>query len=262
MQPGKAEREEGQKRQSPTVEPCLDFFSNQFDAALALRTTSLRPPRNRVKTLDTLQQCLMLLPPEVDVNDDEYERKTMLTGNREHEHERYHSDERMREQNLRRQRAIERGARIHRRARAAADEVVNMFDSIVADAKAAGPLSVLAIAQEENRRVRVTIRHRKGVRGVLYGQVVLFDQHFNMVMKDVDEDYMVRLRQGRKVTKKATRSSQYSDNVNDKSDKILNEIEVKVPTLCTYRPVLERRSRHMHQILIRGESIVMVSFVS
>ena len=47
-------------------DPKLDFFSEQFDAKLALATQGLLPPNLRVRPLQMLRQCRFILPPEMD----------------------------------------------------------------------------------------------------------------------------------------------------------------------------------------------------
>ena len=77
----------------------------------------------------------------------------------------------------------------------------------------------------------------------MVGRLVLFDRHCNMLLRDVDEEYTVRLRQGRLVAPKADTEGSSAR---------------KTPS---YRPKTERRMRHMQQVLIRGEFVVMVALV-
>ena len=211
-------------------DPRLDFFSASFDAALALATPSLPPPRPRVRTLESLALCEALLPPEVDVGGGAQGRP------RRQQPQRRRNEEEVAEQQARRQYAIERGARAHRRAQSAADAVAASFEAIAGDA-AKGPLRVLAVAAADARRVRVVTRHRKGVRGSMVGRVLLFDRHCNIVMRDVDEEFRVRLRRGRRVVRESPTPS------------------------VSFRPITEVRTRHMHQVLVRGESVVLVSLL-
>lgn len=43
----------------------LDFFSEHFDALRALYTKGLQPPVPRVKALDNVVKCRLILPPEL-----------------------------------------------------------------------------------------------------------------------------------------------------------------------------------------------------
>ena len=53
--------------QPPTdpKDPALDFFSESFDALRALYTRGLLPPVPRVKPLDNVVKCRLILPPEL-----------------------------------------------------------------------------------------------------------------------------------------------------------------------------------------------------
>ncbi len=46
-------------------DPALDFFSESFDALRALYTRGLLPPVPRVKVLDNVVKCRLILPPEL-----------------------------------------------------------------------------------------------------------------------------------------------------------------------------------------------------
>lgn len=50
----------------PPRNPALDFFSWEFDAALALSNAHLRPPNIRVASLQSLSQCRFILPAELE----------------------------------------------------------------------------------------------------------------------------------------------------------------------------------------------------
>ena len=47
------------------ADPRLDFFSEHFDAVRALHTKGLQPPVPRVKPLDNVVKCRLILPPEL-----------------------------------------------------------------------------------------------------------------------------------------------------------------------------------------------------
>ena len=51
----------------------------------------------------------------------------------------------------------------------------------------AGPFTLLQTCRSEGRRVRVTLRHCVGVRGVCEGAVLVFDRHMNLVLTGVTE---------------------------------------------------------------------------
>lgn len=158
------------------------------------------------------------------------------------EHPGPRTQQRAEEQQATRERAKQRGERAHRRANAAAEAVEVSFARAHREAST-GPLRILTSALDEKRRVRVYTRHRCGLRGSMVGRLILFDRHCNMVLRDVDEEYTVRLRQGRLVASKSDTEGSTAR------------------TTPTYRPKTERRSRHMQQVLIRGEFVVMVALL-
>ena len=55
-----------------------------------------------------------------------------------------------------------------------------------------GPYSILYHALIERQRIRVVIRYVNGIRGTLTGYLLVFDKHFNMILRDVDEVYSPR----------------------------------------------------------------------
>lgn len=49
----------------PPPPGALDFFSEHFDALRALYTKGLQPPIPKVKVLDNVVKCRLILPPEL-----------------------------------------------------------------------------------------------------------------------------------------------------------------------------------------------------
>ena len=293
-------------------DPRLDFFSPSFDALYALYTPSLRAPRQRTRTLPSLEHCKALLPPEIDIDDGVDALEAPNQSQRPQEEDNHDANDRNRKREdpnsreARRARAISRGKSVHRRALSAAADVESRFAQIIArhlpDIKAsgasssmqdfseneAGPLSVIATAVSERRRVRIVTRHRRGVRGSMIGLVLLFDEHCNMVMRDVDEEYVVRLRRGRRIERirsvgstsmdlETTRTpneygvEQNQERINKKENELvgnMRRIEGESmsgrgteETVVRYRPKTEKRRRHLSQVLLRGESIVLVQLL-
>lgn len=71
---------------------------------------------------------------------------------------------------------------------------VPLVEQVASRATCEGPFSVLHACRASQSRVRVMTRHGKGVRGVCTGVVVAFDKHLNLLLRDVEEDYTVRIR--------------------------------------------------------------------
>lgn len=95
-----------------------------------------------------------------------------------------------------------------------------------------GPLSWLHSKVAGGGRVRVVTRHRRGgVRGEAIGKLVAFDKHMNLVLRDVQETYCVRL---------------MVDKQTDQGGHVR-------------RPVLDKRKRTLPNVLLTGRSIVLLS---
>lgn len=108
-----------------------------------------------------------------------------------------------------------------------------------------GPLRVLASAFARRRRVRVTTRHARGVRGVAVGFVVAFDRHFNMVLRDVDEVYTVLA------------TPRHLAAVGGAADAIGAQEQGTGGRKLRSRQ--QHRTRHMAQIFLRGDQVVLVA---
>ena len=96
------------------------------------------------------------------------------------------------------------------------------------------PIYLIYQFMQGNIRVCVTIRRKSGVRGCLKGYIKAFDKHFNLLLADVDEEYIP-------VTKAAKR-------------------KLKLGVLSFFNPrnshvVLKR---HLPQLLVRGDNIVVI----
>ena len=92
-----------------------------------------------------------------------------------------------------------------------------------------GPVTVLEKGMKSKSKVLVVTRHKNGIRGVCSGYIEAFDKHHNIVLRDVDEQYTVLHR-------------------------LPSEKEEG-----TWKKKLKYYKRHIPQVLIRGESIVLVS---
>ncbi|KAH8944478.1 hypothetical protein BDL97_13G112800 [Sphagnum fallax] len=141
-----------------------------------------------------------------------------------------------------------------------------------------GPLGLLVECYEKRGRVLVWTRHAHGIRGTLVGFLLAVDKHFNMVLQDVDEQYTVRRQVPRLVRKQGghIRSSQQEDkeiqcppeaNCIDEylgnqtvQEECGESVECLIRDMMELKlfPKLERRRRHLNQVFVRGDSVVMV----
>jgi small nuclear ribonucleoprotein (snRNP)-like protein len=114
-----------------------------------------------------------------------------------------------------------------------------------------GPLSLLHSIQRQKQRVRVLLRYVDCIRGTVTGYLLAFDKHMNMILRDVDEVYTSRV-----------------TSILDGLHLTKEELEVRRRCECIpesdVKEGQERGSyiklgqRHLHQVLLRGDNVVMV----
>jgi len=146
----------------------LDFRSAQFDAAAALRHAHVQPPRPSARLLDNLAKCRSLLSPSSP----------------------HYSAPRAPKPKP----AAEAAARLPQKAAAAPERrrgLIGMLAHYAAEKggreTGPGPLAMLGACLKRGARVRVRIRRINGVRGHCDGKIKAFDRHFNMILLDADE---------------------------------------------------------------------------
>ncbi|KAJ7524771.1 hypothetical protein O6H91_17G020500 [Diphasiastrum complanatum] len=240
----------------PTLPPSLDFLSPDFDALEALHTKGLQPPNPRVRPLDNLASCRRLLPQELPESLANVAVKAPRSA----------------ESIAAQARAEARTSLLQEKAAAKARQI-KILDAI-AEKLDKGPLALLAACYKNQTQIQVWTRHTHGVRGILTGFLVAFDKHLNMVLKDVDEEYTVRLhvprlvsKRGRAIAKiqvegencidsKLKSGSSEASEVNLKDDAV-NSLISDLKELKLF-PKLEYRRRHLNQVFLRGDIVVMV----
>ena len=211
----------------------LDFYSPDFDPALALRKDSgAVPPRPRARALDTVRQCRRLLPSSAD----EGEGGLGRGGARATRDATSFAAQARAKQ--RAEKFTKQGEKFAQRERVC---------DVLANSKHArdGPLRVLRDARERRERVKIVTRHARGVRGVATAYVEAFDKFSNMILTDVEETYSVRVM--REVEKERTLPSEIDGGA--------TTTETKTRIL----PKLDVRTRRMQQVFVRGEQVVSVS---
>ena len=115
-----------------------------------------------------------------------------------------------------------------------------------------GPLSVLKKCMEDGVRVRVWTRGLKDVRGVTTGFVAAFDKHWNMALTDVDEQF---------TRKRSRKAPVQGGEVVKGPDNNAREFRVgeSVVKILMVKKKVEICVRHVPQVLLRGEHVVMVA---
>jgi small nuclear ribonucleoprotein (snRNP)-like protein len=216
---------------SERVPPWRDFYSPHFDAARALAPDSgARPPRPKVRALDTVRQCKKLLtmcglgvdgaaPGAVD-------RRTVVVRDAA-------SFAAQAQAKARAEKFKAQDARFATRTR--------VVDALASTKNARdGPLSVIRDARERRVRVSIVTRHARGVRGTAEAYVEAFDKFMNLILTDVEETYSVR------GTRDVERIETNSDGTT-------------TTTFVRRVPKLEQRTRRIQQVFLRGEHVVSVS---
>jgi small nuclear ribonucleoprotein (snRNP)-like protein len=122
----------------------------------------------------------------------------------------------------------------------------------------AGPTAVLyrlfiQQASDKSRaraRVRVLVRYANGIRGTLTGYLMAYDKHFNMLLRDVEEVY---------TPAPAANSNLEPTDALDVLSNMEVELERRRSALSGgKRPKWTVRRRHLPQIMVRGDIVVLV----
>jgi small nuclear ribonucleoprotein (snRNP)-like protein len=116
------------------------------------------------------------------------------------------------------------------------------FAAIAESLPKAGPFQVLYRLWEKRQRVRILIRYVNGIRGTLTGYLVAFDKHYNIILKDVEEVYHPR---------PVSRSSGTND---EEADPDVDKDSNRGAGMSRWKV----RKRHMKQLLVRGDNVVLV----
>jgi small nuclear ribonucleoprotein (snRNP)-like protein len=123
-------------------------------------------------------------------------------------------------------------------------QTTSPFAAIAESLPKAGPFQVLYRLWEKRQRVRILIRYVNGVRGTLTGYLVAFDKHYNMILKDVEEVYHPR----------QVSSSHSSGANNEEDDPDVDDDNNRNTGVRRWKV----RKRHMKQLLVRGDNVVLV----
>jgi small nuclear ribonucleoprotein (snRNP)-like protein len=138
---------------------------------------------------------------------------------------------------------------------------ISMFLSMSSqyENKSSGPLSLLYSIVANRQRARVMVRYVDCIRGTLTGYLLAFDKHFNMLLKDVEEVYSGRI-------SRHSEAVEISSNTNDdckfgrapSKSKLEAQRRKCYPLDGSGGPGPAIKQRYFHQLLIRGDNVVMV----
>jgi small nuclear ribonucleoprotein (snRNP)-like protein len=114
------------------------------------------------------------------------------------------------------------------------------FDS-VSQTIDVGPLARLHHFRRQ--RVRIVIRYVNAIRGILTGILVAFDKHMNMILRDVEEIYSMRP----------------SDSGRSNIETELDRRQKLAGQIAHCKGEWFGRKRRMKHLLVRGDSVVLIS---
>ncbi|CAB0040959.1 unnamed protein product [Trichogramma brassicae] len=118
--------------------------------------------------------------------------------------------------------------------------------------KAQGPLFALYQYMENRIRVKITTRNDRGVRGYVEAYIAAFDKHWNLALEDCFEHWT------RKVKRKAPALGDPS--VNPLLVPSTSSVNSSTKVISRTKK-FETLERHVPQLLLRGEHVVMVNKV-
>ena len=126
-----------------------------------------------------------------------------------------------------------------------------------------GPLELLRFCRRDGAAVRVVIRHCVGVRGVCDGVPVAFDRHMNIVLRNVTEWYVPfrTLSNGGITESRSQRKKRKKKalNVKEVQSDEQSSGDVTLSTAVCGHVTQDAITRHLEQLFIRGDNIIMIS---
>ncbi|XP_011403001.2 PREDICTED: U7 snRNA-associated Sm-like protein LSm11 [Amphimedon queenslandica] len=243
------------------MDPELDFLSSDFNASKALLSSSLSVPCPEVQPCDNLDQYLSVVKGT---------RKVGGSG---------------------RSQSLEPVPEQKPQEAASTKRLKSVLDLLKEPLR--GPLALLQDCQIHQIPVQILTRHSRGLRGMICGNIIAFDRHFNMILRDVTEHYTPLKTVGnRGKTKK--RNKRHSKKCVEVTPKEPNDILPKsslssslpsndcsssghssqssssnhplVPTHSSSLPVSSFSScqkrwectRYLKQLFIRGDNVILV----
>ena len=206
-----------------------------FDALYALTHVAEAKkylPRPRVRPLDNISKCRVLLP-EFDPNyfhiklDD---RQKAAAANA-----------RAKQLKENRIKADELAKRAPTSLRGLPDRLATHFTK--------GPMNLLRLCYMEKRKVCVQVRYNHNTQGTLVGYIKAFDKHMNLVMSDCIENKSVLA---------GIEWSPRAEDVAIAQSRSSGMLSSKASRRFKQRKLYENRERHLHQTMLRGDNVILV----
>lgn len=131
----------------------------------------------------------------------------------------------------------------------------------IAENHKGGPWSMLHRLFSKRQRVRVLIRYVNSLRGTLTGYIVAYDKHCNMILRDVDEVYSPRHCSSGSNRGEMGKGKEEEKEEPSNLEAEMNRRRSAMEQTRSRKPAgteWQLRQRHMKQILVRGDNVVMI----
>ncbi|CAL1266628.1 unnamed protein product [Larinioides sclopetarius] len=135
------------------------------------------------------------------------------------------------------------------------------------------PLNALYKCINENKKIKIWTRNFEEIRGICTGYVVAFDKHWNLVLSDVDEVYL-KPRKSKypyldgddlpELPPKKQKVKKPKTPEEEAAQKAAEEAATKNPKKNKTKKGKKSREssqRHLKQLFIRGNNIIMVALL-
>ncbi|CAG9837471.1 unnamed protein product [Diabrotica balteata] len=220
-------------KNEPKYNPQLDFCSDQFNPLLVLNTPNVPVPCTSAKRYDNLASYQSAINKAN--NPEQYAKKS----------EQIKQDT---ETIVRRWKEHQLPIPTTRSIRYSRNILSKMEQTV-------GPLKLLKKCVDEKLRIKVYTRNDREVRGYCLAHIVAFDKHFNMALEGVTEVWTRRKKQKKPAfdSIEPIRKSIFQRKFK------FPEIEV-IPHETDKK--LVKCVRHVEQLVMRGEHVVLVSIVT
>lgn len=141
----------------------------------------------------------------------------------------------------------------------------NILDRLADDQRFTGPLAALQKQLVVGQRIKVYVRNASGVCGHMTGHLEMFDKHWNVSMRDVDEVF-----KRRKAFQCDTANFEMGENNTtmetsaDDCNRRMRELRLRFPVVTVKS--LNRKyvecSRRLSRAMLRGEQVALIVLCS
>jgi|TARA_B110000977_G_scaffold122433_1_gene157314 small nuclear ribonucleoprotein (snRNP)-like protein len=222
----------------------LDFRSKYFDPHLALTAKPPPDPPRKVRPLENVRRFRRVLPVgdplRIDPTSDTRRVQGKTTQTRDAQTEKETRDKE-KEKEAAKALAMDRAENFRVQGERATQRTPVLQALALEEKQKGGPVAnVLSRAMELGIRIAVRTRFATGVRGTAVAYLKAFDRHMNMILVDVTETSAARTKVWRTKT-------------------VIDERTGATHTKTKQAYKLVQKTRHLQQVFVRGEQVVLVS---